>query len=356
MDIQSVINLSPGGTTFCLKAGSYPLSAGVLVKSYDVVIGEPGTVLDGRGIVSQGVYGYGGSTGQHDVTVRGLSFQNFTTEAVHAGWNWLIEDNEMRTSRVGVAINDGTVLRNNYIHHNAQYGIKGGPTKNVLIDSNEVSYNNTLNSCGGSCEADAGGSKIVGSTPGTWGVTWRGNWVHDNTGPGIWSDGNVHNVLYEGNTAERNSGPGIFHEISWDAVIRSNTVRNNDTEAAGKSCYWGSQIHVNNSQNVEIYGNTVGSQAGGNGICLVDAARSDSAPFPTYLGNVSVHDNTIQLSSNAESGLVGGAARSITFDRNAYRVVNTSSLYWAWYDKYPLTWSDFHARGQEPAGTVVIGS
>ena len=85
---------------------------------------------------------------------------------------------------------------------------------------------------------------------------WRGNWVHHNTGPGIWSDGNVHNVLYEDNVVEGNSGPGILHEISWDATIRNNIVRWNSTEVAGKSCWWGSQIHLNNSQNVRIAGNT----------------------------------------------------------------------------------------------------
>ena len=56
---------------------------------------------------------------------------------------------------------------------------------------------------------------------------WRGNWVHDNIGNGIWSDGNVHDVTYENNLVQDNTGIGIFHEISWDATIRNNVVRNN---------------------------------------------------------------------------------------------------------------------------------
>ena len=41
---------------------------------------------------------------------------------------------------------------------------------------------------------------------------------------GNWSDGNVHDVLYEDNRVIDNLGPGIFHEISWNATIRSNIV------------------------------------------------------------------------------------------------------------------------------------
>ena len=354
--MQSIINLYPTGTTFCLKSGTYLLTTGVLVKSYDTLSGVPGTVLDGQGVAARGLYGYGGSTGQHDVVVKGIKFQNFTDEAVHAGWSWLIADNEIRTSRIGVGVNDGTVLRNNYIHHNAQYGLSGGPTSNVLIEGNEVAYNNTSNSCGGSCSGNAGASKIVGSSAGSWSITWRGNWVHDNTGPGIWADGNVHTSLYENNVAENNSGPGILVEISWDAIIRTNTVRNNSSDMAGKSCWWGGQILVNTSQNYDIYGNTISSAAGSNGICLVDATRPDTAPFPTYLANISVHHNTVHLSGAAATGLVGNSARSIKFDNNTYRVAIASSASWAWFDRYPLAWSDFRSRGQEPNGTVIVGT
>jgi parallel beta-helix repeat protein len=186
-------------------------------------------------------------------------------------------------------------------------------------------------------------------------VTWRGNWVHANIGPGIRSDGNVHNVLVEGNTVENNTGPGIDHEISWDGTIRNNTVRNNGSEDIGQSCWHGyaSQIHVNTSQNVQIYGNTVSSAAGANGICLVDATRPQTAPFPTSLANISVHDNTIKLSGTAQAGLVGNNDNNVTFDHDAYFVSATGRSQWDWYDKYPLTWAAFRARGQEPHGTVT---
>ena len=350
VDLQAKINSRPGGTTFCLKKGIHPLATGALVKSHDRIIGEPGAVLDGQNVAVTGLWGHGGSTGQKGVVVAGVGLKNFRGAAIKAGWNWVVSRNNIRNSEIGVVVNRGTVLRGNHIHHNSRYGINGGPTRDVLIENNQVAYNNTSNSCGGTCNGNAGGSKIVGSTAGTYGVVWRGNWVHHNTGPGIWSDGNVHNVLYEDNVVEANSGPGILHEISWDATIRNNIVRWNSTDIAGKSCWWGSQIHLNDSQNVRIVGNQVRSGAGTNGICLVDVARSETAPFSTKLANVDVRLNTIHLSGSSMSGLVGRARRKVTFNSNRYRVPSLSARSWAWYDAYPLTWKAFRVRGQEADG------
>ena len=58
----------------------------------------------------------------------------------------------------------------------------------------------------------------------------RDNHVHHNEGPGLWTDiDNIH-TLYEGNLVEHNANVGIFHEISYDAVIRNNIVRDNGLE------------------------------------------------------------------------------------------------------------------------------
>ena len=78
-------------------------------------------------------------------------------------------------------------------------------------------------------------------------------------------------VLYEDNIAERNRGAGIFHEISFSAVIRNNIVRHNGT--GGKTWFWGNNILVAASQDVEVYGNTLTADAGKCGIVLVDQGR-----------------------------------------------------------------------------------
>ena len=72
----------------------------------------------------------------------------------------------MRDSLIGVVVNSYSTLDGNYLHHNRQYGLSGGPVPDVLIVNNEVAWNNTSNDCGGACVGDAGGSKIVGSSRG----------------------------------------------------------------------------------------------------------------------------------------------------------------------------------------------
>ncbi len=56
---------------------------------------------------------------------------------------------------------------------------------------------------------------------------------------------------------------------------------------------WGGDINIQNSQNVEVYGNRVEMTGGGNGIVLIQQNRG-SGTFGTYTttGN-QIHDNTI---------------------------------------------------------------
>jgi hypothetical protein len=348
-DLRAKVDARPAGTTFCLRAGVHHVAAAILAKSFDSFIGESGAILDGGDTTDRGIFGYGGATGQHDVTITSVIFEDFTVEAIKAGWDWTIVDSEFRSSHIGVRVGTGTTLRDSSLHHNATYGIVAGPSSDVLIEGNELAFNGGTDDSGGS----SGGSKIAGSTAGASHIVWRNNYVHHNLGPGIWSDGNVRYVTYEGNLLVENAGPGIFHEISWDATIRDNVARGNARNAAGKSCWWGSQIHVNTSQNVRILDNIVRTDTGANGICLVDANRPQVSPFPTDLANIEVRGNSIALSGTANTGLVGQAALNIAFDLNAYAVPDGAGKYWAWFDKYPLTWSEFRARAGESSGTVT---
>jgi hypothetical protein len=56
----------------------------------------------------------------------------------------------------------------------------------------------------------------------------RNNWVHDNRGAGLWADTNNNDFLIENNVIEDNDGPAIFYEISYNAVIKNNTLRRNN--------------------------------------------------------------------------------------------------------------------------------
>jgi parallel beta-helix repeat protein len=178
--------------------------------------------------------------------------------------------------------------------------------------------------------------------------------VHDNAGIGLWIDTKVRHVTFNRNTVENNSSIGIFYETSWDAVIRNNVVRNNAAQYAGKSCFWGAQIHLNDSQNVEIYGNRVLSSNGSNGICAVDIDRDVDASTSNKVANLYVHDNVIKVRLSGTSGLVGrpasyDASANNRFTSNTYYVTNTSQKAWAWRT-YPVSWSQWRDYGNDRTG------
>ena len=60
--------------------------------------------------------------------------------------------------------------------------------------------------------------------------------------------------------SSRTPNDGIKHEISYDAIIRNNIVAGNG--GSFDEWLWGSQILVQNSSNVEVYGNFVEVAAG----------------------------------------------------------------------------------------------
>jgi parallel beta-helix repeat protein len=362
-DIQAMLDGRSTATTFCFQPGTYVLQNKVIPKSYDSLIGLPGAVLTGLDTYEAGIKGYGGSTGQHNVTVKGFVVEHFLNDWADAGLrapispgeNWIIVNNEVRyNAQAGITTSNGTVIRGNNIHHNGRIGITGGPVSGVLIEGNEIAFNNT-----GSYDVGvhAGGAKITGGSAGSSNIVWRGNWVHDNTGRGLWVDTNVRNVIFRKNTIESNTSHGIFYETSWHAVIRNNVVRNNAAEYAGKSCYWGAQIHVNDSQNVEIYGNTVASSDGSNGICVVDIDRTAGTSASNKVANLYVHDNVVKMRLSGTTGLTGrpssyDASANNRFVNNTYYVTNTSNKYWAW-STYPVGWSRWHRYGNDRSGSLL---
>src|SRR4051812_44185885 len=255
--IQAKIDANVADSTFCFAPGIYVLQALVRLKDGVKMICtvRRACVLTG---LDQYRGGFNSPAGTARQEIRGFIAERF----LHVQGQWpvspfkvrdfgVIEDNEIRGNQVGIDIGSRETIRNNFIHHNRRYGISGGPGDDMLIEGNEVSFNNTSHF---DPNDDAGGSKVIGGhQTGVNRLTWRRNYVHDNFGNGIWSDGNLRNVLYEENLVENNTGSGIFHEISWDAVIKNNTLRKNNTAAGGRaqSCWHGGAIDLNNSHNGE---------------------------------------------------------------------------------------------------------
>jgi parallel beta-helix repeat protein len=372
---QTLVNNYPAGTTFCIKAGTHYISGnGISPRANDKYIGEPGAVIDGQNSAVYAFLGYGGTTGPVNVTISGLVIKNiymgasntlpYTSNAIKSGYGWIIENNEitgMGPGTIAILMNDNGVVRNNKIHDNQWMALNGGPSSltgsTYLIENNEI-YRNYTCLCHGP-DGNDGLSKFHGGGGNPlFGLTWRGNWIHDNYGHAIWSDGRVY-ATYESNVIENNTGAGIFHEISYDSVIANNTLRNNATDRLGASCYNGN-ILVGNSQNIKIYGNTVDASNGTNGICVKSTTRSDASDIQ-YASNIQVYDNTITLNRApngfaGEVGLIGGSTtppQNISFNGNRYYVKSMSDTYFAWI-QYPIDWTTFRSKGQESTGTIQL--
>ncbi|HEX2404303.1 MAG TPA: right-handed parallel beta-helix repeat-containing protein, partial [Acidimicrobiia bacterium] len=255
---NSIIAAEPAGTTFIVESGvHYEQTANL--KHGDVLTGEPGAVMDGRNITEWAVQ----PNTANNVTIRGLEIRNYdpeeqygpltdrTFEAAAAGTGWTVENCDLHhNSYAGLALSDGSTARDNRIHDNGVIGLVVSWARNsgALVEGNEIYGNNTT---GADEYYEAGGSKF-GDTEN---LIVRDNFVHDNNGPGLWTDIDNINTLYENNVVEGNSGAGIFHEISYSATIRNNQVRGNGFRNRG--WLWEGGIMVAASQDVEIHGNIV---------------------------------------------------------------------------------------------------
>jgi hypothetical protein len=241
----------------------------------------------------------------------GVTVQNFVIEkynpptqqaAIQADQSWTIQDNEIRLNyALGVHTMGNSKIVGNYVHDNGNMGI-GATGSDVLVEGNEIAHNGWWS--GIQVFWEGGGSKFAYTDR----LVVRDNYSHDNHGFGLWTDIDNVNSLYENNVVVDNSGGGITHEISYDATIRNNVLIGNGYESQGDGWMWGGQIQIQNSQNVDIYGNRVDMSGadGGNGIALIQQSRGSGAYGAyTTTGN-SIHDNTIV--STDGNGKIGGAA------------------------------------------------
>lgn len=296
----------------------------------------------------------GAATG---VEIRNLVVEKYATTPQVApvaptGANWTIEQCEMRHNHgVGLRIAPGMTVHRSRLHHNGQMGI-GGTGDGALIHENEIAYNNYAGVAYG---WEAGGSKFVLTD----GLTIRSNWFHHNKGPGAWCDINNINVVYEGNLVEDNDFSGIFHEISYDAIIRFNTLRRNGVGTwNGSNLFlvgWG--IHVSASPNVQVYGNTLIDNGGGIAFMQQDRSEDPAVYGPHEVENFDAHDNVIQQATGPMAAgfqdvgdLTYFTSRNNTFEDHAYSGASCSAALWGWQNAM-RTFPEWQAYGHDDTGS-----
>ena len=327
--IQEMITTRPKGTTFCFRRGIYEIQEPLRPKSHDRLIGERGATLTGSNSTPAAILGYGDV--QTGVVIKGFIVEHFAgsdepgrKHAIDSGKRWRIVRNEIRyNGGGGLNIDPGTVVRRNHIHHNGRYGVNAMGADIKLL-KNEISFNSTLRK--DSPDVDAGASKFIRTT----GLVARGNYVHHNYGAGLWTDGNNIHTLYEDNRIVSNLGSGIHHEISYDAVIRNNVLRDNASVFAGRTVWWGSQIRISSSSNLEVYGNRIKANSNVNALGIIDFDRGNGAHGPWRARNIDVYRNIITLKGGSVGAVDQEADNNVRFRRNTYFLDDINGTYFQW--------------------------
>ncbi len=342
--VATAASVHPAGTVFLVHGEHH--GEHVRPKDNQVFLAAPGAVMNGDGWATAAF-----NSNASNVIVRGFEVTNYNnpsgTGAINGlGGGWVIESNNVHhNATYGIKVQgDGAVVRSNAINYNGQLGVAAPYSTNAVFEGNEISHNNYQDSY--SWEWEAGGSKFWSTVN----LTLRNNYVHHNHGPGLWSDTNNYNVLYEGNTVDHNEAAGIFHEVSYDAVMRNNTVRSNGFGHAG--WLWGAGIVLASSKNIEVYGNLV--EGNYNGITATQQPRYDTPADhgPYLVSNINVHDNTIidsgqtGIATDTGDGSIFSAGHR--FEGNTYR----GDVGWSWNGSN-ISWSSWRSYGHDGNGSYT---
>ena len=297
----------------------------------------------------------GWHTGVDNVTIVGLVIEKFANEAgigaINGRPSWKAIGNIVRLNHGG-GIQDAGLIRGNIVRENGQIGVLGSYETGQVVAGNDIGFNNYA---GFDPSWEAGGAKWIRSRK----LVVRRNHVHDNDGPGLWTDGSSRDVLYDHNVVQRNSGPGILHEISYAAVVKQNVVTGNGFGLSG----WldGAGIVVSSSPHVQISNNTVAYNR--NGIGIIETAREPALHGlpPHQTREVVVRDNSITMRVG-HTGLVQNVGdtsyytnRGIRFSGNKYSL-GCNATYFTWRDPTGLyAYADLSQAQWVAAGNDTTG-
>jgi hypothetical protein len=210
-------------------------------------------------------------------------------QSANTGWTLRYDTVTLNVPGAGMIAGADSVLKNNCLTLNGQYGFQssdvgpwgrdsltGGPY-NVTVKDNEISYNDTCDFEGllsnpsigwakhnpvpalyrnphcGTVTADGnqGGAKLWQTN----GVTITGNYIHHNWGPGLWADTDNANTTYADNVITHNDGPAIIEEISYNFSVTGNYLADNSWAAGlGNFRFPTPAIYVSESGSDSMFG------------------------------------------------------------------------------------------------------
>jgi hypothetical protein len=282
---------------------------------------DPAGKLVETSVTDHAFYGTASNVVIGDLTVR--HYANPTaTGAIHARdtRNWTVRYVDASYNHaVGIHLGPGIHVHHSRTNYNGQLGIGGGTQgAAAIVEYNEIAYNRRLGynmgwSAGGFKTADGNGTVVAN------------NWVHHNDGIGIWFDVYARESTIASNLVEHNTRAGIFYEISYGPTeIKWNTIRRNGTGLFGEagirllnsrdvdilgnavdSNEWGILLQMKpgrgsgpdgqlETANVKVRNNDIRMTSGATG--LVDETGNDA--YYTSRGNV-FEGNTYRIDSGA---------------------------------------------------------
>lgn len=297
-----------------------------------------------------------------NVTLKNITVEKYASAAQTGaididGDNWSVEHVTARFNHgVGLVMGRGTTVTGGHYNDNGQVGIGAWKADGAKVTGVEAARNNYA---GFDTFWDAGGLKITEST----GVTVKDSYIHHNNGVGLWFDIDMKNVLVENNTIALNKQVGLAYEISWDAVIRNNDFIRNGTPEPGQPGNWlvGAQLGIQNSTNIQVYGNTMEAANGAGGIALLHENRGGSTYGTWTTKNITITDNEITyLGNNILSGFQVNYQQSqshgwnIVWNNNDWIVPDGSKQLWM-FDSSLREWASARTiPGFEANGHLIV--
>ncbi len=297
-----------------------------------------------------------------DVVLKSLIVEKYASDAQQGAIyaddarGWQITDVTARWNHgQGLSFGPGTRVSGGSFSHNGQLGISAASGAGSRIDGVEIAFNNYA---GYNPKWEAGGTKFWG----TEGLVVQNSCIHDNGGPGLWTDTDNIDTVYDGNKVFRNANDGIKHEVSYAAIIRNNLVADNGTSHFD-NWLWGSQILIQDSSNVKVYDNLVEVASDfGNGIGVIYQDRGSGTYGPWRAVNNSVYHNTIIFRGRSgQNGVVTDTDDAQfwqdagnSFDWNTYVVADRGGQYWT-SDGRSGAWDQIGHLGFERNGELTIG-